>query len=86
MFAAITNDVITLSELGLIVQDEWFRTPTLRENIELDVFVVMPNHLHAIFYMTGAHGMHPGEGGNASSRAWNKKGGHVGRAHISAPS
>ena len=45
----------------------------------------MPNHLHAIFYMTGAHGMHPGEGGNESSRAWNEKGGRVGRAHISAP-
>jgi REP-associated tyrosine transposase len=36
------------NELGRAVEDEWLRTPSLRPQVELDVFVVMPNHLHGI--------------------------------------
>ena len=34
--------------LGWIVRNEWLRTPWICPEIELDEFVVMPNHLHAI--------------------------------------
>ncbi len=39
-----------LSAIGEIVQSEWLKTPGIRPdmNIELDAFVVMPNHFHGI--------------------------------------
>jgi putative transposase len=38
------------TEIGKIAHDEWFKTPQLRPdmNIELGEFVVMPNHIHGI--------------------------------------
>ncbi len=35
-------------DFGRIVRDEWLRTPATRSNVELDEFVIMPNHLHGI--------------------------------------
>ncbi len=39
------------SEIGKIVFDEWIKTPTIRQNVELDAFVVMPNHFHGIIIL-----------------------------------
>ena len=41
---------MNLSELGKIVELEWIKTPEIRPdmNLELDEFVVMPNHFHSI--------------------------------------
>ena len=38
------------SEIGQVAHDEWFKTPGLRPdmNLELGEFVVMPNHIHGI--------------------------------------
>jgi putative transposase len=38
------------TEIGKIANDEWFKTPQLRPdmNLELGAFVVMPNHIHGI--------------------------------------
>jgi REP element-mobilizing transposase RayT len=50
--ASLLGEVIQgemqLSEAGMIVEQEWLNTAVLRPNIELDQFVVMPNHLHGI--------------------------------------
>jgi len=42
-----------LNEIGLIVQDEWLKTPGLRPdmNIMLDKFGVMPDHFHGIIFI-----------------------------------
>jgi len=37
-----------LNDFGRIVHDEWMRSATIRKEIELDEFIVMPNHFHAI--------------------------------------
>lgn len=39
---------------GQIAWDEWFRTAKIRTNVELyeDEFVVMPNHIHGILWIT----------------------------------
>ena len=37
-----------LSPIGEIVQEEWKKTPAIRNNVKLDHFVVMPNHIHGI--------------------------------------
>ena len=53
LFGEIPCDAIRLNEFGEIVAEEWLRTVTVRENIELDSFVVMPNHLHGLVVITG---------------------------------
>lgn len=40
--------VMVLSELGEIVQKYWLEIPEHFPNVKLDVFQVMPNHLHGI--------------------------------------
>jgi len=42
------NGVMQLNEFGKIVEEEWLRTPNVRPGVELDVFVIMPNHMHGI--------------------------------------
>ncbi|MEQ8756109.1 MAG: transposase [Coleofasciculus sp. G1-WW12-02] len=44
-----------LSPLGRIVKNEWYRTAVVRPNVELDAFVIMPNHLHGIIVLTDTH-------------------------------
>ncbi len=41
-----------LNEMGIIAQNEWLKTPSIRQNVELGNFVVMPNHLHGIIILT----------------------------------
>lgn len=47
-FGEIVKDEINLSEIGKIVQKYWFEIPKHFNNIELDEFIVMPNHIHGI--------------------------------------
>jgi REP element-mobilizing transposase RayT len=48
LFGSITAGVVQLSWIGKIIHDEWIRTEELRQNVNLDAFVIMPNHFHAI--------------------------------------
>jgi putative transposase len=48
LFGKITKDGIALSEIGNIVANEWLKTGVIRENVELDEWVVMPDHMHGI--------------------------------------
>ena len=48
LFGLIVNDVMVLNEYGRIAEEEWLRTPRVRSEVELDEFVVMPNHIHAL--------------------------------------
>ena len=44
----IVAGVVQLSHLGKIVEHEWLRTPKVRSYVELDCYVIMPNHFHGI--------------------------------------
>lgn len=48
LFGKIINDEMNLNEQGKIAQEEWHKTAMIRKNITLDVFIVMPNHIHGI--------------------------------------
>ena len=48
IFGTIRDGVVTLSELGEVAYHEWVHMATARPNIQLDHFVVMPNHLHGL--------------------------------------
>lgn len=50
-FGTIQNGFMRLSDIGSIVADEWTKTPIIRPNVELDRWVVMPNHLHGIIHL-----------------------------------
>ena len=47
------GEIGALSEIGKIAESEWVKTTTIRPdmNLELDEFVVMPNHFHAIIWI-----------------------------------
>jgi REP element-mobilizing transposase RayT len=52
LFGEIVNEEMMLSECGRVVEEEWLRTAQVRKNVELDVYVVMPNHFHAIIVLS----------------------------------
>jgi putative transposase len=52
---------MVLNELGQIAYDEWLKTPELRPNVFLDVFVIMPNHMHGIIVINDDSTMDRGE-------------------------
>jgi len=44
----IVDGEMRLNKIGKIVKKEWLRTANIRSGIELDVFIIMPNHIHGI--------------------------------------
>ncbi|MEK7866496.1 MAG: transposase [Planctomycetota bacterium] len=48
LFGEVRAGVMRLNEAGHIVREEWARTRHVRPGVDIDVFVVMPNHVHAI--------------------------------------
>ena len=54
LFGKITDGEMHLNDAGLIVAEEWLKTPVIRAEIELDEWVVMPNHFHGIAVITDA--------------------------------
>ncbi len=63
LFGEVEEDEMRLNEAGKIVADEWKRSAEIRREIELDEFIVMPNHIHGIVIITkpnvGATGRSP---------------------------
>ncbi len=60
LFGQVVGEKIHISEIGAIVQAEWIRTPEIRNNVLIDEFIIMPNHLHGILFLrewddVGAH-------------------------------
>ncbi len=51
-FGNIIDDEMMLNEFGVLVQNEWLKTGIIRPNINIDAFVIMPNHLHGIIIIT----------------------------------
>ena len=45
-----------LNDIGLVVKDEWLKTAEIRDNIELDKWVVMPDHFHGILVVFNGRG------------------------------
>lgn len=51
LFGDIIDDEMHLNSLGEIVRDEWLKTPSIRPEIELGEYIIMPNHFHAIIHI-----------------------------------
>jgi putative transposase len=52
LFGRVENDAMVLNETGAIVAEAWHDLPNHYPHIELDTFVVMPNHVHGIITIT----------------------------------
>ena len=48
LFGEISANEMHLSDFGKIVLEEWQRTSVVRPEVELDEFVIMPDHVHGI--------------------------------------
>lgn len=53
-FGTIVDGKMVLNELGIIANQEWLKTKELRKNVDLDYYVVMPNHIHGIIIINGS--------------------------------
>jgi len=72
----IVDGEMILSAFGKIVENEWFKSFEIRNELFLDEYIIMPNHLHAIIVLAndetktnkshGSHGSHVETHGRAS--------------------
>lgn len=67
-FGRIEDGIMQLNELGELVEGEWQRTADVRQSVEIDLFVVMSNHLHGLICISDSRNK-PAEGSSASMRA-----------------
>jgi len=58
LFGEIANGEMRLNDAGRMVVHEWIKTAEIRDEIELDKWVVMPNHFHGIVVIAGTVGAH----------------------------
>lgn len=62
LFGKVVDGEMRLNDTGRIVAEEWIKSAEIRREIEMDEWVVMPNHIHGIVIITtevGAHGRAP---------------------------
>lgn len=50
-FGEIKNDKMYLSEYGHLAKKYWEEIPEHFDDVLLDVFVIMPNHIHGIIFL-----------------------------------
>jgi putative transposase len=67
LFGKIADGVMRLNALGQIVADEWLRSLEIRQEIEFDEWIVMPNHLHGIVAIKTIADLSDGVGANGRS-------------------
>ena len=48
IFGQIVDGTMRFSDAGKIITEEWLKTARIRTYVELDQFIVMPNHFHGI--------------------------------------
>ena len=52
LFGVIADGKMVLNDAGWLVCDEWIKTAKIRDEIQLDKWVVIPNHFHSILIIT----------------------------------
>jgi putative transposase len=54
-FGSVVDGLVHLTSAGQMVQETWAELPNHYSGIELDTFIVMPDHLHAIIVLLDQH-------------------------------
>lgn len=68
IFGEIKSGKMKLSPLGEIAYYQWLHLPIRFNNIELDAFVIMPNHIHGIIIITKNNNPTPRRGEAGENR------------------
>ncbi|MGB7160654.1 MAG: transposase [Tepidisphaeraceae bacterium] len=53
LFGEVRDGQMRLNEAGRMVEREWHALPQRFQGVELDQFIVMPNHVHGVLGLTG---------------------------------
>ncbi|MBD2308062.1 transposase [Chroococcidiopsis sp. FACHB-1243] len=53
LFGEITDGVMQINQLGKVARSHWMNLNKHHLNLDLDAFVIMPNHLHGILILSG---------------------------------
>jgi len=72
LFGSVVKEEMRLNDAGNLVRAIWQALPTRFPSIELDQFVVMPNHIHGIILIVGA-GACPAQFGHNGSNGRSKQ-------------
>ncbi|MBI3597330.1 MAG: hypothetical protein HY203_09285 [Nitrospirae bacterium] len=54
VFGKILNTEMILNDAGRMVQGVWDELPVHYPGVQIDSFVIMPNHIHGIIVLTGS--------------------------------
>ena len=78
LFGEIVNGEMVLDDSGAMVETIWNELPNRFSNIDLDAFIIMPNHIHGIIVSVGAPlvGAHPGNGAHQGNGNHPENGNH----------
>jgi len=52
-FGRVKSNKMILNELGKIADECWNRIGAVHKNVELDYYVIMPNHIHGVIIING---------------------------------
>jgi REP element-mobilizing transposase RayT len=63
------EDRMVLNACGQVAEDEWLRSAELRPGVEVDAFVIMPNHLHGVIVLSDGMGGPVQAGGDTVDEA-----------------
>ncbi len=55
LFGKITNDEMVLKDSGMMIEKWWNELKNRFPNIELDEFIIMPNHFHGIIQINNTN-------------------------------
>ncbi len=53
LFGKVTDGTMALTDAGHMVQSTWAQMPKFYPGVDIDEFVVMPNHIHGIIILEG---------------------------------
>lgn len=51
-FGQIINNEMSFSKMGLVAEKYWKEIPAYYPFVNLDAFIIMPNHIHGIIIIT----------------------------------
>ena len=70
IFGDVIDGKMHMNECAVVAHNEWFNTETIRDNVNLDAFMIMPNHIHGIIEIIDKN---PIVGANRDSPLRNRK-------------
>jgi REP element-mobilizing transposase RayT len=69
LFGEVVDGEMRLNDVGHMVHQQWADLPNRFPNIDLDAFIVMPNHIHGVIVITDAPTVGAGSPRPYTSRA-----------------